>query len=353
LTVSGHLRAALRGFSAYSPGKQPPDGEDWVKLNTNEAPWPPSLRVLEAIRAAVGDELRLYPDPIARLARAAIARHHGVDPSQVALGNGADELIEMCFRAFAGPGDRVAYPSPSYPLLEPLCGIHECPVASHPLGEGWTLPAGFAADPAPLKFLVNPNSPTASWLDRAAVREVVTSSTGVVVLDEAYVDFAPEDRVDLVHEGHGNLVVLRTFSKSHALAGMRIGYAMGAPDLVAALDLVKDSYNLDRLAIVAASAAIEDRDHHHRLVRFVLDERDWLAGELARRRFEVPASATNFLFVRPPAGVDAARLAAGIRERRVLIRHFAREPVHGWLRVTVGTRAQHDRLLGAIDEVLT
>src|SRR5438105_648304 len=304
------LKRSLRDFEPYVPGQQPPDGDGWVKLNTNEAPWPPSPKVLEAVRAAVDDSLRLYPNPTARAAREAIAAHHGVGTDQVIVGNGGDELIEMAFRAFAGPGDRVAYPHPTYSLLEPLGRVYDCELAPHPMTAEWEPPESFAGDAAPLKFLVNPNSPTGTWLRREAVRRVVTGSAGVVVVDEAYVDFAPEDRLDLVREGHENLLLLRTFSKSYALAGMRIGYAVGAPGLVAALDLVKESYNLDRLAIVAAGAAIEDRDHHDRLVASVVSDRAWPAGQLRQRGFEVAPSATNFLFARPPAAPDAGHLHA-------------------------------------------
>jgi histidinol-phosphate aminotransferase len=349
----GFLRRSLRGFDPYVPGQQPPDGDDWVKLNTNEAPWPPSPRVLDAIRAAVDDSLRLYPSPTSRAAREAIARHHGVGPEQVTMGNGGDELIEMAFRAFAGPGDAVAYPHPTYSLLEPLGRMHDCELAPHRMTLRWELPDSFACDEAPLKFLVNPNSPTGTWLGRESVRQVVSHSRGVVVVDEAYVDFAPEDRLDLVREGHENLLVLRTFSKSYALAGMRIGYAVGAPALVAALDLVKQSYNLDRLAIVAARAAIEDGEYHDRLVGFVTAERAWLAGQLRERGFEVTPSATNFLFTRPPAGHDAGHLHAKLRERRVLVRYYDHEPIEGWLRVTVGTREQHQAFLSALEEVMS
>jgi histidinol-phosphate aminotransferase len=346
------LRRSLRGFESYVPGQQPADAEDWVKLNTNEAPWAPSARVLDAIRAAVDGNLRLYPDPMARAAREAIAQHHQVAPEQVAVGNGADELIEMAFRAFAGAGDRVAFPTPTYPLLEPLALMHECEVVRHPLGEGFALPDSFAQDPSQLKFLVNPNSPTSTWSEREAVLRVATESRGVVVLDEAYVDFAPQDRFDLVREGHANVLLTRTFSKSYALAGMRLGYAVGHPELIAALDMVKDSYSVDRLAIAAAAAAIRDREHHDALVRFVIEERDWLAARLDEHMFHVEHSASNFLFVRPPPACEAARVYSGLRERKILVRNYTQDAIAGWLRVTIGTRHQHEKLLDALEEVL-
>jgi histidinol-phosphate aminotransferase len=345
------VKASLRGFIPYVPGEQPPDGEDWVKLNTNESPLPPSARVIEAIKAAVDDSLRLYPSPTAAPARRAIARHFGLDVAQVTIGNGADDLIEMCFRAFAGAGDHVAYSTPTYPLLEPLCAIHDAVPSPNPSGEMFTWSTELMDDPAPLKFLVNPNSPTGTWHGRASVERTLVRSKGVVVLDEAYVDFAFESQVALLAK-HDNLLILRTMSKSYALAGMRIGFALGSPELIAALDGVKDSYNVDRLAIVAAVAAIEDDDHHRKIVDHVVAERRWLEMQLQELGFEHSPSEANFVFVKPATGNPAAALADALRERRVLVRHYDRDPIAGWFRITVGTRTQHERLLDALREIL-
>ena len=345
------LKKALEGFQPYVPGEQPPDGEDWVKLNTNESPLPPSPKVIEAIRTAANESLRLYPSPTAAPARAAIANHFGLQAGQVALGNGADELIEMCFRAFVDAGERVAYSTPTYPLLEPLCRVHEVAAAAHPTAEGWTWTTELADDDAPLKFLVNPNSPTGTWHSRTSVERILVRSQGVVVLDEAYVDFAPEGRTDLLGK-HENLLILRTMSKSYALAGMRVGFALGDAALVAALDAVKDSYNMDRLATAAAVAAIEDQDHHRRIVKHVVSERAWLESQLRDEGFEHAPSSANFVFVKPPPGGTAAAIADALRERRVLIRNYDREPIAGWFRITIGTREQHERLLAALKEIL-
>jgi histidinol-phosphate aminotransferase len=345
------LRKSLDGYYPYVPGEQPADGEDWVKLNTNESPLPPSPKVIEAIKAAADESLRLYPSPTARPARQAIADHFGLDESQVALGNGADELIEMCFRAYVDAGDRVAYSTPTYPLLEPLCRVHEVTPSTHPTAEGWTWTPDLVEDPAPLKFLVNPNSPTGTHHGMMSVERVLGHSRGVVVLDEAYVDFAPESQVELVRR-HPNLLILRTMSKSYALAGMRIGFALGHPQLISDLDAVKDSYNLNRLAIVAAVAAINDEEHHQKIVRHVIAERAWLEDRLREEGFEHSASAANFVFVKPPLVASAAAVADALRERRVLIRHYDREPIAGWFRITIGTRNQHERLLTALKEIL-
>jgi len=343
------IRRALQGFQAYTPGEQPPDGEGWVKLNTNESPLPPSPRVLEAIKAAANESLRLYPSPTAQPAREAIARKFRLDPRQVAVGNGADELIEMCFRAFVGAGDVVAYLTPTYPLLEPLCRIHEAVPSTHPTEHFDDLPPSLGPDPAPLKFIVNPNSPTGALFATRDVEAAVAASSGVVVIDEAYADFAPHSCLALL-ERHENVLLLRTYSKSYALAGMRIGFALGSRDLVEALDAVKDSYNLDRLAIAAAVAAIEDEAHHKALVAEVVRNRGELQGELQRLGFEVVPSAANFVFARPPR--PAAEVVSRLRERKILVRHYDRDPIAGWIRITIGTREQHEALLDALKEIL-
>jgi histidinol-phosphate aminotransferase len=345
------LRKSLAGFRPYVPGEQPPDGEGWIKLNTNESPLPPSPKVIEAIKGASDESLRLYPSPTSAPARHAIAKHFGLDAAQVTLGNGGDELIEMSLRAFAGAGDSVAYPTPTYPLLEPLCRLHEAVPSPHPSNEMFTWSTELMEDPAPLKFLVNPNSPTGTWHGARSVERAVRRSKGVVVLDEAYVDFAFESQVGLLARCD-NLIILRTMSKSYALAGMRIGFALASPELIADLDAVKDSYNMDRLAIVAAAAAIEDEDHHRKIVDHVVAERRWLEVQLHELGFEHSPSEANFVFVKPPRGNAAAAVADALRERRILVRHYDRDPIAGWFRITVGTRDQHERLLEALKEIL-
>lgn len=343
------LRKTLEGFQPYVPGEQPPDGEGWVKLNTNESPLPPSARVIEAIKEAANDALRLYPSPTAAPVREAVARKFGLEPNQVTVGNGGDELIELCFRAFVDASDRVAFPTPTYPLLEPLCRIHGAAPSQHPTEMFDELPPSLGPDPAPLKFIVNPNSPTGALFNAGAVEAAVAASSGVVAIDEAYVDFAPRSAIDLLN-GHDNVVLLRTFSKSYGLAGLRVGFALGPSDVIEALDAVKDSYNVDRLAIAAAVAAIDDEAHHRKLVGEIVRNREQLAMDLARMGFEVAPSAANFVFARPPR--PAIEIVEGLRQRRILVRHYDREPIAGWLRITVGTREQHETLLKALKEIL-
>ena len=345
----GVVRKALEGFEPYVPGEQPPDGEGWVKLNTNESPLPPSPQVVQAIKDAAGDSLRLYPSPTAAPAREAIARRFGVEPARVTVGNGGDELIELCFRAFVGAGDTVAFPTPTYPLFEPLCRIHEARPSKHPTETPSELPPGLVADPSPLKFIVNPNSPTGALFATRDVEAVSAGSSGVVAIDEAYVDFASRSCLPLLAR-FDNVLILRTFSKSYGLAGMRIGFALGSPEMIEALDAVKDSYNVDRLAIVAAVAAIRDEAHHRRLVSEVVERRGELSEALTGLGFEVVPSEANFVFARPPR--PAVEVVTALRERKILVRHYDREPIAGWIRITVGTGEQHEKLLIALKEIL-
>jgi histidinol-phosphate aminotransferase len=343
------VRRSLKGYRPYVPGEQPPDGEGWVKLNTNEAPLPPSPRVLEAIKAAADESLRLYPSPTAAPARAAIARHFRLDPSHVSVGNGGDELIELCFRAFVGAGETVAYPTPTYPLLEPLCRVHEARPSTHPTEQAWDLPPSLGADPARLKFIVNPNSPTGALFEAGAMRAAVAASSGVVVVDEAYVDFAREHALGLVGR-LPNVLVLRTLSKSFSLAGLRVGLAFGHPDLLAGLRAVKDSYNLSRLSQAAGEAALGDLPWMEANLARIKATRARLAAELERLGFRVPPSEANFVLARRP-GVDLGPVARALAARDILVRHFAAPGLEDALRITVGTDAEVDALLAALREV--
>ncbi len=344
------LKPSLANYQPYVPGEQPPDGEGWIKLNTNESPYPPSPAVLAAIgEAAAG--LRLYPSPSALPARRAIAAHHGLDPDMVIVTNGGDELIRMCFTAFAGAGDTVAVTNPTYPLFLPLCPVHELTASVHDLESGWRLPESFGADPAPLKFLPNPNSPTGAWHGRDEVSRAIARSRGVFVLDEAYVDFAPGHLLDLLGT-HRNLLVLRTFSKAYGLAGLRIGYGLGDPDLIAELGAVRDSYNMNRLAIAGAAAAILDTAYLRQTVARILAARAELTSDLRELGFEVEPSAANFVLARPPAGVPGEAVYEALKARRILVRLFTRPPVAGCLRITVGTPEQQRILVDNLGEIV-
>ena len=256
-------------------------------------------------------------------------------------------MLDCCYRAFVEPGDTVLHPWPTYSLFPVLARVFAAHDATLPLQAGGGLDAAFAATPAPLRFVVNPNSPTGQWIAPRDLEAQLRDAGGVVVIDEAYVDFAPESCIELLH-GHESWLVLRTFSKGHALAGLRVGYAVGHAELIADLLAVKDSYPVDRCAIAGALAALEDRAHHERIVETVLTCRARLVEALQERGWDVLASHANFVFAAPPPPVRAADVAASLREQRILVRHFAHAGIDDRLRISIGDHDATERLLTAI-----
>lgn len=332
-------RADLGEGFGYTPGEQPPDGSDWLKLNTNESPLPPSERVAAAVSAAAA-ELRRYPSPLAEPLRSRIARHHDVAPEQVIVLNGADQVLDTIFRAFLQPGDRVVTREPSYSLFPVLAAVFSVRLVRATTDED------FAQRDAPLRILVNPNSPTGRWLAPAQIAEICAQSSGILVIDEAYCDFAPESCISTL-AGHDNWLVVRSLSKSHALAGLRVGYAVAGEALIDDLLAVKDSYPVDRAAIAGAVAALDDTAHHQRIVECVLQQRDRLTAALRERGWDVPESFANFVFARPPHG-DALAVLQELRDCHILVRHFDAPGLADRLRITIGSPEEMDRLLSAL-----
>jgi histidinol-phosphate aminotransferase len=331
------------------PGEQPAPGRRVVKLNTNENPYPPSPRVLEALGAALNERLRLYPDPEAHGLRARAAVVYGVPLDHVLAGNGSDECLALLMRAIVDPGDRVAFPVPTYSLYETLVAVQGGTAVRVPWPGDFALPAAALVEArARLTFLCNPNSPSGTLVPTALVEDLARRIEGVLVVDEAYVDFARESAMALVTR-YPNVVVLRTFSKSFSLAGLRIGLAFGTPELLAGLRTVKDSYNLDRLALVAAEAALDDLDHMRANVARVRTTRVRLEKALAGLGFTVLPSEANFVLARRP-GSDLGPLARALAARDILVRHFPAPEVRDALRITVGTDEEIDILLAALRE---
>jgi len=341
--MSRFRRLTLGADFGYVPGEQPPDDGEWLKLNTNESPLPPSPHVARAVAEAAAG-LRRYPDPFGEPLRSALARYHGVDAAQVLVVNGADQAIDCCFRAFCEPGDVVVYPTPSYSLFPVLARVFGVDPVELPLDDDFAMPAALGTAPGGLRFLVNPNAPTGVWLPPDAVEELVGGAPGVVVVDEAYCDFAPASCIPLLQR-HDSWLVLRTFSKAHALAGLRVGYAVGSPELIADLAAVKDSYPIDRCAVAGALAALEDEEHHRAIVDTVCSERERVAVRLRAAGWDVPPSHANFVFARPHDGDAESRLQQ-LRQSKILVRHFASP--RDRLRITIGSPVENDRLLDAL-----
>ena len=344
------FRPALDRLAAYVPGEQPPDDADVVKLNTNENPYPPSPRALAALDAVDGEALRRYPQPFADAFRQSAAAVLGIEPDWILAGNGSDDLLTMLFRAATGAGRAVAYPAPTYVLYRTLAAIQGAPVLEVPFDEDYTLPVDALADAgAALTLVANPNSPsgTAAPMDQLAT--LADRTTGVLGIDEAYVAFAGASALDLVRR-HGHVIVLRTLSKSHGLAGLRLGFGIAHPDLLSGLAKVKDSYNVDAVAAAVGAAAIRDVAHTRRTVERIRATRARLTEALAARGFRVWPSEANFVLARPADG-NARRLYEGLKQRGVLVRYFAEPGLSDKLRITVGTGEQTTRLLSRLAEL--
>ncbi|WP_326533310.1 histidinol-phosphate transaminase [Pseudorhodoferax sp.] len=347
--TSPHLAA----LAPYTPGEQPAI-EGLVKLNTNENPYPPSPRVLAAIDGAARAGLQLYPDPESRALRGAIARHHGVAPDHVFVGNGSDEVLALAFDAFFRQGQPLLLPDVSYSFYQSVCRWLDVAVRQVPLDEGLRVDlAAFEATRGQNvagMVIANPNAPTGIALPRGALERLAQiHPQRVLLVDEAYVDFGAESATTLVAR-HPNVLVVQTLSKSRALAGLRVGWAIGQPPLVDALTRVKNSFNaypLDRLAQAGAIAAFEDQAYFERQRDAVVHCREGLLLQLEDLGFAVLPSQANFVFARHPVH-DAAQLAAALRARKVLVRHFAQPRIDQYLRISVGTPAQCEQLLQAL-----
>jgi histidinol-phosphate aminotransferase len=336
----------------YVPGEQPRMA-DLVKLNTNESPFGPSPRALQAIRDEATDTLRLYPDPQAIALRAALADYHKVRPEQVFVGNGSDEVLAHAFVALLKHDAPLLFPDITYSFYPVYCRLFGIGYETVPLDQAMRIRLADYRRPAGAIILPNPNAPTAIALSRAEIATLLEQHADVpVVIDEAYIDFGAETAIPLV-ASHPNLLVVQTMSKSRALAGLRIGYAIGDADLIEALTRVKDSFNsypLGRPAQAGAIASLQDEAWFQQSRLRVIEGRERLRRGLVRLGFEVLPSSANFVFARHPAHRGAA-MAAALRQRAVIVRHFSAARIADHLRITVGTDEQIDRLLSALSEI--
>ena len=344
--MSRHFLSHIDRMAGYAPGEQP-QGGGFLKLNTNENPYPPSPRVIEAIQGALNDRLRLYPDPVGTAFRQAAATLNGVEPGMILAGNGSDDLLTILTRAFVGPGDLIAYPTPSYILYRTLAEIQAARFTEIAFEADWSLdPGRFArqAQGARLALIANPNSPSGTTLGLETLGEIARSVDCPLVVDEAYVDFADRDAVALVAD-HPNVIVTRSFSKGYSLAGLRLGYLIARPEVVQGLMKVKDSYNCDALSLAGGTAALEDHDYLAETSGKIKATRARLAEAMRARGYVVPESQANFVWC--TGGPPAAPRYEALKARKIFIRlmRYAGQP--DGLRITVGTDAEVDRLLEA------
>ena len=343
----------VHDLDPYVPGEQPKVA-NLVKLNTNENPYGPSPKVLEAIRLGVSDQLRLYPDPNATQLKQAIAEYHQVDIQQVFVGNGSDEVLAHIFHALFQHNEPLLFPDITYSFYPVYCKLYQIDYQTVPLDKNFTINLQDYTDKNAGIIFPNPNAPTGCLLTLNDIEQLLKRNTeSVVVVDEAYIDFGGESAISLVNS-YPNLLVTQTLSKSRSLASLRIGFAIGHPDLIEALVRVKDSFNsypLDSLAISAGIEAFKDQAYFEQTCQKVINSRDWLISELTELGFEILPSAANFIFAKHPQ-FDAAEIALGLREQGVIVRHFKHKRIDQFLRITIGTQDENQQFLSVLDSLV-
>jgi len=362
------IRPLVHDLHAYVPGEQPKI-KGLIKLNTNENPYPPSPRVMAEVKAAVDGRLRLYPNPTAEKLRAKLAKLHGCKPENIIIGNGSDEVLALATRAFVEPNSKlkiknsksgaatVQYFTPSYSLYPVLADIHGAVKNGVALNPDFSMPDVAALKrgkkwnfKAALTFITTPNAPGGRGYKTAELEKLCRVLKGVVVLDEAYVDFADENALKLALK-YPHVLVARTFSKAYSLCFQRVGYFVGHPELIAALDKIRDSYNVNGLGQIAAEATLDDLKHYRANFKKIIATREWLSRELTRRGFRVLPSQTNFILARPPV-FPAKDWLQKLRDKKILVRWFSAPEVRDYLRITIGTQAEAAALARAVREIL-
>jgi histidinol-phosphate aminotransferase len=346
------LRPNIASMAGYVPGYQPPDIASWIKLNTNENPYPPSPEVVKAILAELGSDgssLRIYPSASSQSLREIAGELYGFDPSWIIMANGSDEVLNNLIRAFAAEGEEIAYVHPSYSYYATLAEVQGAKVRTYGLTDDFRV-AGFPERyDGKIFFLTTPNAPLGPQFPLAYIEELAQRCGGMLVLDETYADFAGGTALELVKK-YENVVVTRTLSKSYCLAGMRLGLAIARPEVIAALDKIRDHYNLDRLAQAACGAALRDQAYLRECCRKICETREWFAAALRQIGYGVIPSQGNYLFVTPPDR-NGKRVYDGLYARKILVRHFSDPCLSHGLRISIGTRDEMEKTLSALQDI--
>jgi histidinol-phosphate aminotransferase len=345
-----YFRENIEKAKGYQPGFQPKQ-TDVLKLNTNENPYPPSPAVMKVLAEIDAEKLRRYPDPVGEKFRQAAAQVHGLSPENIMCCNGGDELLTLAFRAFCDENRPVAYPVPTYSLYPVLANLQNCNAIEVPFVPDFNLPPKLAAAGAALTIVCNPNAPSATFIPVSKLAFLADELNGVLLIDEAYIDFAEDNCLSLVSD-FDNVIILRSMSKGYGLAGLRFGYAVAPPDLVAGLMKVKDSYNVNAIAIALATAAIKDQRYFKENVETIKKQRKRLTEQLRALNFKVPESRTNFLLAKSKDG-KAGEIYEKLVQRNIYVRYFDLPALSDKLRITVGTGEQNEKLVSALKEILS
>jgi len=345
----GYFRENVEKLKAYTPGFQPKQ-PGVIKLNTNENPYPPSPMVMQALSQIQPEQLRKYPDPHADAFRQAAAQVHSVKPENIMCTNGGDELLGMAVRAFCDENRPVAYPVPTYSLYPVLAEIQNCKAIEVPFDSEFNLPSALARTGAYLTIVCNPNAPSGSFISVGELSSLADEINGVLLIDEAYVDFAQENCLSLVKD-FDNVIILRSLSKGYSLAGLRFGYAIADAGLIEGLMKLKDSYNVDAIAIALATAAIKDQPYFKENIEKIKKERSALTGQLRNIGFDVPDSSSNFILAEHKT-CSAKEIYDKLVQENIYVRYWEIPGISNKLRITVGTKEQNEKLLEAISRIL-
>lgn len=348
---TSYFRNNIEKMCGYVPGEQPQDGV-YIKLNTNENPYPPSPKVLAALKNEINERLRLYPDPISTSAREKVAEIFKTKPDRVMIGNGSDDLLTIIIRSFVGEDSKVVYPYPTYLLYKTLSEIQNAQECIIDFREDYTISEEILVKDASVTFICNPNSPSGTAIPVAEISDIAGKIDGILIVDEAYVDFAEDNCMRLVDK-HPNLIVLRTLSKSYSLAGMRLGFAVAQEDIINGMMKVKDSYNVDRLSMASAVAALNDQETFRENVSRIKQTRSRLTESLKKLGFFVYPSQANFVMIRCENACEAKDIYLELKERKILVRYNDQPRLDDCLRITVGTDREIDILLEKLAEVQT
>ncbi|MBD2615344.1 histidinol-phosphate transaminase [Nostoc punctiforme FACHB-252] len=345
--MTKYFRSNVDAMASYVPGEQPQRGTQIIKLNSNENPYPPSPAALAVLQNINGEWLRRYPQPFGEEFRQAASKVLGVPSDWIIVGNGSDELLSVVIRACTEPGRQVVYPMPTYVLYRTLAQMQNADIIEIPYGENYILPLEeLIAVNGSVTFIASPNSPSGHVVPIDDLRKLASQLSGVLVIDEAYVDFTQESALTLVNE-YENVIVIRTLSKGYSLAGLRLGFGVANPKLLHGLFKVKDSYNIDAIACAIGTTAITDQAYKNACVAKIKASRTQLAADLKQLGFQIWDSQTNFLLTQPPAG-NAEYLYEKLKEQGILIRYFKQPGLEDKLRITVGTDEQNQALVEAL-----
>jgi histidinol-phosphate aminotransferase len=346
----GYFRENIEKVKGYEPGFQPKE-TDVLKLNTNENPYPPSPAVMKVLAEISTERLRRYPDPVGNEFQQAASEVNGVQPENIMCCNGGDDLLTIACRAFCDESRPVAYPVPTYSLYPVLAKLQNCNAIEIPFDDEFNLPVRLTSTDAALTIVCNPNAPNGSFISIDEMASLADELSGILLIDEAYVDFAEANCAGLVKE-YDNVIILRSMSKGYSLAGMRFGYAIAQPDLIKGLMKVKDSYNVDAVAVAVAAAAIKDQKYFSETTEKVKKARGLLVAQLRDLEFEVPESCANFVLAQSK-NCKASKIYDKLIERRIYVRYFNLPGLNNKLRISVGTKEQNDKLISALKEILS